>query len=123
MKNILKKILLFISGGLLVATVSFFIPKTNNTEVNIWHKVSTDSLNPGMIVPLDMSKGYSACEGPIMYIIVKDLDTDDNIVIVFPNGGYWDTPGVDPFLEELQKEFDSLEEYLKDKGSVEWKQI
>tara|TARA_Y100000310_G_scaffold50997_1_gene47079 strand:+ start:105 stop:476 length:372 start_codon:yes stop_codon:yes gene_type:complete len=121
MRNKLKKTLLFITGGLLIATVSSFAPNAPKKEVNVWHKVSTDNVNPGLIIPLDMSKGYSFCEGPLMYIVVSDMDSEDDIVVVFPNGGYWDSPKPDPFLEEMQKEFDSLEEYLKSKGGTEWK--
>ena len=121
MRSRLKKTLLFITGGLLIAAVSSFAPNTPEKEVNVWHKVSTDNVNPGLVIPLDMSKGYSFCEGPLMYIIVSDLDSEDDIVVVFPNGGYWDSPMPDPFLEEMQKEFDSLEDYLKSKDGTEWK--
>ena len=120
MRNKLKKTLLFITVGLIIAAVPSFTPNTPEKEINVWHKVSGDKLNPGLIMPLDMSKGYSFCEGPFVYIIVSDMDSEDDIVVVFPNGGYWDSPMPDPFLEEMQKEFDSLEEYLKSKGGTAW---
>ena len=38
---------------------------------------------------------------------------------IFPNGGNWHQKGVDPFLDELEKEFETLEEYLKSRKSEE----
>ena len=38
------------------------------------------------------------------------------IYIVFPNGGDWTAEIKDPMLQALEKEFNSLEEYLKSKG-------
>ena len=121
MLNRLKKTLLFLSGGLLLATVVSFTPNDPPKEINVWHKVSDDELNPGEIMPLDMSQGYSFCSGAVVYIIVSEVGSEDEIVVAFPNGGYWTSPKPDPFLEELQEEFDSLERYLKNKGSSEWK--
>ena len=120
MQNIMKKILLFMLGGLTVATVSSFNSDIQSTEINVWYKVSTDMLDPGEIIPLDMSKGYSFCDASSIYIVVNELGTKEGIMIAFPNGGYWDSPGADPFLEELQEEFNSLEEYLKNKDSIKW---
>jgi len=121
MRNRLKKTLIFIAGGLTVAVLSSLAPNAPKKEINVWHKVSSDELNPGLIVPLDMSNGYSFCDGPFLYIVVGDMDSEDDIMIAFPNGGYWTAPEPDPFLQELQKEFDSLEEYLRLKGGTEWK--
>ena len=87
--------------------------------VNVWYKVSTDDLTYGQIVQLDMSEGQSFSDEMYIYIIVKDLANDDNIVLVFPNGGNWHQKGVDPFLDELEKEFETLEEYLKSRKSEE----
>ena len=87
--------------------------------VNVWYKVSTDEITYGQVVQLDMSEGQSFSDETYIYIIVKDLENDDNIVLVFPNGGNWHQKGVDPFLDELEKEFETLEEYLKSKQSKE----
>ena len=87
--------------------------------VNVWYKVSTDDLTSGQVVQLDMSKGQSFSDQMYIYIIVKDLVNGDDIVIVFPNGGDWHQKGIDPFLDELEKEFETLEEYLKSKQSKE----
>ena len=96
---------------------------TDNKDlgINVWRKVSTDALNPGEIISLDMSKGYATCDGPYIAIIVTSIDSEEETVIVFPNGGYWTAPKPDPFLEELQKEFDSLEDYLQKLESKEIK--
>ena len=93
----------------------------DSTKVNIWHKVSTDQLNPGEIVPLDMSRGYAYSDPMYIYIIVNAIGIEEEMIIVFPNGGYWTSPEPNPFLQELQKEFDSLEDYLKNRESKEIK--
>ena len=87
--------------------------------VNVWYKVSTDDLTYGQVVQLDMSEGQSFSDETYIYIIVKDLANDDNIILVFPNGGNWHQKGVDPFLDELEKEFENLEDYLKSRQSDE----
>ena len=96
---------------------------TDNKDlgVNVWRKVSTDALNPGEIVSLDMSKGYATCDGPYIAIIVNLVGSEEETVVVFPNGGYWAAPKPDPFLQEMQKEFDSLEDYLRNLESKEIK--
>ena len=88
-------------------------------SVNVWYKVSTDDLTYGQIIQLDMSEGQSFSDEMYIYIIVKDLVNDDNIILVFPNGGDWHQKGIDPFLNELEKEFKNLEDYLKSNPSKE----
>ena len=126
MKRVLERIVMLILAGIVLVTMlSLSCPaysnSTTNTEINIWNKVSTEESNPGEIVPLDMSHGYSIADHMYIYIILFEVITGDTVVVVFPNGGEWTSPVPDPFLEELQKEFDSLEEYLKQKDSEEWK--
>ena len=126
MKRVLIRLMMVISAGMLLAGMFFlscpaYSNPTQNTEINVWRKVSTDELNPGEIVSLDMSKGYSACEGPLIYIVVRMAGSEEEVILAFPNGGYWSAPEPDPFLQELQKEFDDLEEYLRSKGGTEWK--
>ena len=89
--------------------------------VNVWYKVSTDDLTYGQIIQLDMNEGQSFSDEMYIYIIVKDLANDDNIILVFPNGGDWYQKGIDPFLDELEKEFKNLEDYLKSNPSKEIK--
>ena len=126
MKRVLERILMLILAST-VFTGMFFLScpaysnSTQNTEINVWTKVSTDEMNPGEIVSLDMSRGYAACEGPFVYIVVRMVGSEEEVVVAFPNGGYWTAPEPDPFLQELQKEFDDLEEYLRSKGGTEWK--
>ena len=114
----MKKILLLLIAYMFVVS---FADSTKIAEVNVWRKVSTDELNPGAIVPLDMSQGYASCAGEVLYIVVHAVGSEEDIVIVFPNGGYWTSPEPDPFLQELQKEFDNLEHYLRNKESEEIK--
>ena len=126
MKRVLERIVMLIIASIILVTMLFlscplYSNSTQNTEINVWHKVSTEELNPGLIVALDMSKGYAFSDGLYIYLVVHPIGEEENIIIMFPNGGYWTSPEPDPFLQELQNEFDSLEEYLKNKGSTEWK--
>ena len=126
MRKVIEKLaFIFIGILILVTMLSLSCPAyskdTQTTEINVWRKVSTDELNPGEIVSLDMSKGYASCEGPFVYIIVRIVESEEEVIIAFPNGGYWTAPEPDPFLQELQEEFDDLEEYLRSKGGTEWK--
>jgi len=126
MKRVLERLIMAVLAGMLLAGMLFlscpaYSNPTENTEINVWRKVSTDELNPGEIVSLDMRRGYASCEGPLIFIIVRMVDSEEEVVLAFPNGGYWVAPEPDPFLQELQEEFDSLEEYLRNKGGTEWK--
>ena len=88
--------------------------------VNVWYKVSSAPEDYGNIVQLDMRQGQSFSDEMFIYILVKDIANGDNIIIAFPNGGDWTaaTPK-DPFLDELDKEFKNLEDYLKSRQSEE----
>ena len=114
----MKKILALIIACTFVVS---FTESSEPKEINVWRKVSTDEMNPGEIVALDMSKGYAFSDYQYIYIAVNPLGSEEQIVIAFPNGGYWTAPGTDPFLQELQKEFDSLEDYLRKQKSKEIK--
>ena len=84
--------------------------------VNVWFKVSNDQSNPnyGQVVALDMSNGYSSTDGAFIYLVLADFNTGEQVILTFPIG-YWVVDGKD----EIQKEFDSLEEYLKNtEGSL-----
>ena len=85
------------------------------SNVNIWHKVSTDESAPGEVVALDMSKGYSRCDAEYIYIVSYLLDTEEEVIIAFPNGGFWDAPDVDTTSVEIQKHFGKLEQDLNGK--------
>ena len=84
--------------------------------VNVWFKVSNDqsNLNYGQVVALDMSNGYAYTDGISIYLMLTDIDTKEQVMLTFPFG-YWTVEDKD----EIQKEFESLEEYLKNtKGSL-----
>ena len=84
--------------------------------VNVWFKVSNDQTNPnyGQVVALDMSHGYSSTDGAFIYLVLNDVSTKEQVILTFPIG-YWEVEGKD----EIQKEFESLEEYLKNtEGSL-----
>ena len=81
---------------------------------DVWFKISNEEgENYGRVLQLDMSKGMADTDGTYLYLFVKDVN-GEWIVIMFPFG-YWETEKVvkDPFLEELEKEFKNLEDYLK----------
>ena len=83
-------------------------------NANVWYKVSSDELNPGEIVAIDMSEGYSECVGPYIYILVREVgNEEESTVIVFPNQGRWYADKTDTTSMEIQKEFGKLEEYLR----------
>ena len=84
--------------------------------VNVWFKVSNDqtNMNYGQVVALDMSHGYSSTDGAFIYLVLSDVTTTEQVILTFPIG-YWTVEDKD----EIQKEFDSLEEYLENtKGSL-----
>lgn len=81
--------------------------------INVWFKVSTDEASYGQVVKLDMSRGQSFTDGQYIYLIVNDIDTNEQVVIAFPFGGNWISQEYDPFLEALEKEFKDLEDYLR----------
>ena len=113
----LKNLLLFtgisiVSGTGLFILCSAFDYDDMYENANVWYKVSTDELNPGEIVALDMSEGYSECVGPYIYLMVKEVGSEEGAVVVFPNSGRWYAEKVDTMSVEIQKEFGKLEEYL-----------
>ena len=83
---------------------------------NMWFKLQTEN-GRQKVVQLDMSKGQSFSDGMYIYLIVQDIGTKELIYIVFPDGGDWTAETKDPMLQALEKEFNSLEEYLKLKGN------
>ena len=82
-------------------------------NANVWYKVSSDELNPGEIIALDMSKGYSSCEGAYIYFVINTVDTGEEKIILFPNGGLWHAEKIDTMSMEIQRHFGKLEEDLR----------
>ena len=116
----IRHLLLVIGAGIAFGVGVFFLYGGFDYDniyqnANVWYKVSSDELNPGEIVALDMSKGYSACEGPLIYLMVGTIGSEEETVVVFPNGGYWRTNGIDTVSVEIQKAFGILEQDLKRK--------
>jgi len=111
------KFLKYLAIAALSSSLTLLANPCKELPANVWRKVSTDALNPGKILELDMSKGYSFAENGIIYIVVMTADSSEQIVAVFPDGGYWTAPKPNPFLEELDREFDNLETYLRNKGT------
>jgi|TARA_Y100000310_G_scaffold126790_1_gene125809 hypothetical protein len=114
----IRHLLLVVGFGIVCGVGIFFLYGGFDYEniyenANVWYKVSTDELNPGEIVALDMSRGYSECVGPYIYLLVKEVDTEEEVVLVFPGKGRWHAERADTTSMEIQKEFGKLEEYLR----------
>ena len=87
---------------------------------NVWFKISSEDGYGQKVVQLDMTRGQSFSDGMYIYLVVQDIKTKELVYIVFPNGGDWvSETKQDPFYNALEKEFNSLEEYLKSKGSTQ----
>ena len=80
---------------------------------NIWFKISSET-GEYKVVQLDMTKGKSFSDP-------EDIETLELVYVVFPNGGDWTAEVRDPFLDALEQEFKSLEDYLRSKASQEIK--
>ena len=98
MRKLVERIILFVLGVLSAAGILFLSCPSIETT-NKWFKVTTDEANPE-IVALDMNRGYSYTEGPYILIVVQDSENKDEIVIAFPNGGYWTAPVLNPELNK-----------------------
>ena len=83
------KFLKYLAIAALSCSITLLANQCKELPANIWRKVSTDALNPGQILELDMSKGYSFAENGIIYIVEMTIDSSEQIVAGFPNGGYW----------------------------------
>ena len=106
----MKKILALIIACTFVVS---FTESSEPKEINVWRKVSTDEMNPGEIVALDMSEGYSGCDGSHLFLVVNTVEFGEETVIVFPNGGTWSAVKIDTVSVEIQKHFGKLEEDLR----------
>ena len=82
-------------------------------NANVWYKVSSDELNPGEISALDMTEGYSKCDDAYIYIAVKVVNSDEIVMVIFPNGGQWYSDTVDTTSIEIQRQFGKLDEDLR----------
>ena len=84
--------------------------------IDVWIRPSNDEQNFGNLMYLDMSQGWSGCDGMNVYISVIDLNSGNPIMLVFPLNNWFEMNysiyiPPEPKKEE-EKEFD-LDEYLK----------
>jgi hypothetical protein len=107
MKTLIKQLMILLFFCLLLSSIP--IPE----NINVWYKISSAPDNPGELLALDMSSGYSFCDGNTIYIVVNYKDTGEEVVVILPNGGNFWSPQADTFLIYLQKEMEDLEEYLR----------
>ena len=114
MRKLAERILLFVLGSLSAIGVLFlsFPCEIPPEPINKWYKISTDEAVTGEVVILDMSRGYAYSGSGYILLVVKDSESDDEIVVAFPDGGYWTAPTVDSFS--------NFDKYTP-RGSVEWK--
>tara|TARA_R100001530_G_C4174370_1_gene117565 strand:+ start:43 stop:369 length:327 start_codon:yes stop_codon:yes gene_type:complete len=103
---------IIIAGSFIIICIAYSY-RDLYEDANVWYKVSSDELNPGEIIALDMSRGYSTCDDVALYIIVNMLGTDEEVVLLFPNKGYWHTDDIDSVSVELQRIFGKLEGDLR----------
>ena len=97
-------------------TIGCIFSQDCEEPINVWFKISNDQSNPnyGQVVALDMSQGYSYTDGVVIYLILNDINTSEQVILTFPIGQW-----VVDDKDEIQKEFESLEEYLKNtEGSL-----
>ena len=84
--------------------------------IDVWIRPSNDEQNFGNLMYLDMSQGWSGCDGMNVYISVIDLNSGNPIMLIFPLNNWFQMDysiyiPPEPKKEE-EKEFD-LDEYLK----------
>jgi len=101
MRKLVERIILFVLGSLSAITALFlsYHPEEPVETLNRWFKISTDEATPEVIT-LDMSRGYSYTDYGYILLVVQDSDNKDQIVIAFPDGGYWEAPMLNPELNK-----------------------
>ena len=99
---------------ILVMLIGFSYPQECDEPTNVWFKLSNDtsSKDYGETIAIDMSRGYASTDGVYIYLLVTLKDSEEGLMISFPIG-YWETEEKSEFQKELEKEFKSLEEYLR----------
>ena len=107
----MKKIIL-----ILLTLIGFVFPQDCECEEpkDVWFKISNAEKDYGKLITLDMSNGFATTDGLFIYLVVKNMDTKEDLVIQFPIG-YWIIDKIDkkiPKQEKKKEEFD-LDEYLK----------
>ena len=103
---------------ILITLIGFIFPQDCECEEpkDVWFKISNAEKDYGKLLTLDMSNGFATTDGLFIYLIVKNMDTGQDLVIQFPIG-YWIIDKIDKKIpkqekKKEEKEFD-LDEYLK----------
>ena len=103
---------------ILVTLIGFILPQDCECEEpkDVWFKISNAKKDYGKLLTLDMSNGFATTDGLFIYLVVKNIDTGQDLVIQFPIG-YWIIDKIDKKIpkqekKKEEKEFD-LDEYLK----------
>jgi len=99
---------------ILITLIGFIFPQDCEEPKDVWFKISNAEKDYGQLLTLDMSNGFATTDGIWIYLIVKNIDTGEDLVIQFPIG-YWIIDKIDkkiPKQEKKKEEFD-LDEYLK----------
>ena len=109
----MKKIIL-----ILTTLIGFIFPQDCECEEpkDVWFKISNAEKDYGKLITLDMSSGFATTDGLFIYLVVKNMDTGEDLVVQFPIG-YWIIDKIDKKIpkqekKKEEKEFD-LDEYLK----------
>ena len=103
---------------ILITLIGFIFPQDCDCEepINVWFKISNAEKDYGKLITLDMSNGFATTDGVFIYLVVKNKETKEDLVIQFPIG-YWIIDKIDKKIpkqekKKEEKEFD-LDEYLK----------
>ena len=101
---------------ILLPLIGIIFPQECDCEEpkDVWFKISNAKEDYGKLLTLDMSNGFATTDGLFIYLVVKNIDTGQDLVIQFPIG-YWIIDKIDkkiPKQEKKKEEFD-LDEYLK----------
>ena len=103
---------------ILVLLISFSCSQECQEPTNVWFKLSNDtsSKDYGETIAIDMDKGYASTDGSYIYLLLRLKDSEEGIIVSFPIG-YWEIKQPSEFVQELEKEFNNLEEYLRQNNS------
>ena len=103
---------------ILITLIGFIFPQDCECEEpkDVWFKISNAEKDYGKLLTLDMSNGFATTDGLFIYLVVKNKETKEDLVIQFPIG-YWIIDKIDKKIpkqekKKEEKEFD-LDEYLK----------
>ena len=103
---------------ILITLIGFIFPQDCDCEepINVWFKISNAEKDYGKLITLDMSNGFATTDGVFIYLVVKNKETKEDLVIQFPIG-YWIIDKIDKKIpkqeQKKEKEEFDLDEYLK----------